>query len=366
MMAEQERKTVTLAAGDDIIHKGYKNGKVFVGKIVGKVYKEEKDRANDGTALEQKVYSASFRIAGNEKDPGLRVRVRSTQPIDLSAYESGEKPLMVTGQTFLLTPRDRNGRAVGERIPVLFARSIHEAVAEKGQPVRGGESVVSKEDVVQTEFYSAARENLTGYVFESEYNTFNRMLGQPEQPFGYEHRFSVSTPKRDKEGKVVLDAEGKPEYQYVQVQFITREALDTNDILSRPGESKALSMKGAYQMFDYQKKDKSVVRNAVAFEPTIIAKYKEREKEIAVEERQENNIETRNPDTSKGIYKGEIVDYNVQNDIYIQRVGNVEYVHDGADLNNAKELTVGNKVQIAYRNGRATVKELSKDNELER
>ena len=85
MMAEQERKTVTLAAGDDIIHKGYKNGKVFVGKIVGKVYKEEKDRANDGTALEQKAYSASFRIAGNEKDPGLRVRVRSTQPIDLSA-----------------------------------------------------------------------------------------------------------------------------------------------------------------------------------------------------------------------------------------------------------------------------------------
>ena len=266
----------------------------------------------------------------------------------------------------MLTPRDRDGRAVGERIPVLFARSIHEAVAEKGQPVRGGESVLSKEDVVQTEFYSAARENLTGYVFESEYNTFNKLLGQPEQPFGYEHRFSVSTPKRDKEGKVVLDAEGKPEYQYVQVQFITREELNTNDILSRPGEAKALSMKGAYQMFDYQKKDKSVVRNAVAFEPTIIAKYKEREKEIAVEERQENNIETRNPDTSKGIYKGEIVDYNVQNDIYIQRVGNVEYVHDGADLNNAKELTVGSKVQIAYRNGRASVKELAKDNELER
>ncbi|WP_303148026.1 hypothetical protein [uncultured Cloacibacillus sp.] len=361
-MAEQERKTVTLAAGDDIIHKGYKHGKVFVGKIFGKVYKEEKDRANDGTALEQKVYSASFRIAANEKDPGLRVRVRSTQPIDLSAYESGEKPLMVTGQTFLLTPRDRDGRAVGERVPVLFARSIHEAVAEKGQPVRGGENVVAKEDVVQTEFYSAARENLTGYVFESEYNTFNRMLGQPEQPFGYEHRFAVSTPKRDKEGKVVLDAGGKPEYQYVQVQFITREELDTNDILSRPGESKALSMKGAYQMFDYQKKDKSVVRNAVAFEPTIIAKYKEREKELAVEEEQKKE-DIRYPDKTKGIYKGVITDYEQNNDLYFQKIGNVEYVHDGADFDRRPEI--GANVQVLYRHGRAAVKEISKDKELE-
>ena len=361
-MAEQERKTVTLAAGDDIIHKGYKYGKVVVGKIFGKVYKEEKDRANDGTALEQKVYSASFRIAANEKDPGLRVRVRSTQPIDLSAYESGEKPLMVTGQTFLLTPRDRDGRAAGERVPVLFARSIHEAVAEKGQPVRGGENVVAKEDVVQTEFYSAARENLTGYVFESEYNTFNRMLGQPEQPFGYEHRFAVSTPKRDKEGKVVLDAGGKPEYQYVQVQFITREELDTNDILSRPGESKALSMKGAYQMFDYQKKDKSVVRNAVAFEPTIIAKYKEREKELAVEEEQKKE-DIRYPDKTKGIYKGVITDYEQNNDLYFQKIGNVEYVHDGADFDRRPEI--GANVQVLYRNGRAAVKEISKDKELE-
>ena len=103
---------------------------------------------------------------------------------------------------------------------------------------------------------------------------------------------------------MVLDAGGKPEYQYVQVQFITREELDTNDILSRPGESKALSMKGAYQMFDYQKKDKSVVRNAVAFEPTIIAKYKEREKELAVEEEQKEDI--RYPDKTKGIYKASL------------------------------------------------------------
>ena len=120
-MAEQERKTVTLAAGDDIIHKGYKYGKVVVGKIAGRVYKEEKDRTNDGRPLDQKTYSASFRLAGNGKEPGMRVRIRSSQPIDLSAYESGEKPLLITGQTFLLTPRNRDGQAWRSRAGTVCA-----------------------------------------------------------------------------------------------------------------------------------------------------------------------------------------------------------------------------------------------------
>lgn len=361
MMAEQERKTVTLVAGDDIIHKGYKYGKVIVGKIAGRVFKEEKDRTNDGRPLEQKIYTASFRLTGNGKDPGMRVRIRGTQPIDLSAYESGEKPLLITGQTFLLTPRNRDGQALGARVPVLFARSVHEAVVEKGQPVRGGEAIVSKENMLQSELFSAAREYLTGYVYENDKNTFNKVLGQPEQPFGYEQRFSVSTPKRGEDGKPVLGESGKPEYEFVRVSYITREPVPLDDMISRPGEPKLLSMKGAYQMYDAQKPDKTIVRNAVVFEPTIIAKYKEREKELTVEDERKEDI--RYPDKTKGIYKGVITDYEQNNDLYFQKIGNVEYVHDGADFDKRPEI--GAKVQILYRNGLAAVKEISKDKELE-
>ncbi|WP_346690379.1 LPD5 domain-containing protein [uncultured Cloacibacillus sp.] len=361
LMAEQERKTVTLAAGDDFIHSGYKHGKVIVGKIVGRVYKEEKDRLNDGTPMEQKVYSASFRIAASERDPGTRVRIRSTKPIDLSAFEKGEKPLLLTGQTFLLTPRDRDGHAAGSRVPVLFARSIHEAVVVKGQPVRGGEVVVSKDDAVQTEFFSAARENLTGYVYESKYNSFNKVLGQPEQPFGYESRFSVSTPKRGNDGKTVIGEDGKPVYEFVQVHCITREPMQIDDMLSQSGTPKLLSMKGAYQMYDVQRPDKSVARNVVTFEPTIVAKYKERTLEITVEKG--NAPEVRDPNTQNGIYKGEITDHDMQNDIYFQRIGTVEYAHDGANLD--KPLAIGDKVQVIYKDGHGVVREMSKDKELE-
>lgn len=361
-MAEQERKTVTLAAGDDIIHKGYKYGKVVVGKIAGRVYKEEKDRTNDGRPLDQKTYSASFRLAGNGKEPGMRVRIRSSQPIDLSAYESGEKPLLITGQTFLLTPRNRDGQALGARVPVLFARSVHEAVVEKGQPVRGGEAIVSKEDMLQSELFSAARENLTGYVYESDKNTFNKVLGQPDQPFGYEQRFSVSTPKRGEDGKTVLGEDGKPVYEFVRVSCITREPMPLEDMISRQGEPKLLSMKGAYQMYDAQKPDKTIVRNTVAFEPVVIAKYKEREKELVVEEEQKKE-DIRYPDKTKGIYKGVITDYEQNNDLYFQKIGNVEYVHDGADFDRRPEI--GANVQVLYRHGRAAVKEISKDKELE-
>lgn len=360
-MAEQERKTLTLAAGDDIIHKGYKYGKVLVGKIAGRVFKEEKDRTNDGRPLEQKTYTASFRLAGNGKEPGMRVRIRSSQPIDLSAFESGEKPLLITGQTFLLTPRNRDGQALGARVPVLYARSVHEAVIEKGQPVRGGETVVSKENMLQSELFSAARENLTGYVYESELNTFNKVLGQPEQPFGYEQRFSVSMPKRGEDGKPVLGEDGKPVYEFVRVSCITREPMPLEDMISRQGEPKLLSMKGAYQMYDVQKPDKTIVRNAVVFEPTVIAKYKVREKELAVEEEQKEDI--RYPNKANGIYKGVIVDYEQNNDIYFQKIGSAEYVHDGADFDKRPEI--GTKVQIIYRDGRAAVKEMSKDKELE-
>ena len=360
LMAEQERKTVTLAAGDEIIHKGYKYGKVLIGKISGRVYREEKDRMNDGTPMEQKVYSASFRLASSEKSPGVRVRIRSTKPIDLSVYENGDKPLLLTGQTFLMTPRDREGRAAGPRVPVLFARSIHEAVAEKGQPIRGGDVVVSKDDAVQTEFFSAARENLTGYVHESEYNSFNKVLGQPEQPFGYESRFSVSTPKRDKDGKTVIGEDGKPAYEFVQVHCITREPMQLDDMISQPGVPKLLSMKGAYQMYDVQRPDKSVARNVVTFEPTVIAKYKERTLEL---DEKANAPEVREADIQKGLYKGVIVDHDVQNDIYFQQIGSVEYAHDGANLD--KALDTGANVMIAYKDGRGAVRELSKDKELE-
>lgn len=360
-MAEQERKTVTLAAGDDIIHKGYKYGKVLVGKITGRVYKEEKERTNDGRPLEQKIYTASFRLASNERDPGMKVQIRSSEPIDLFAYESGEKPLLLTGQTFLLTPRNRAGQAVGNRAPVFFARSVHEAVIEKGQPVRGGETIVSKDKMLQSEFFSAARENLTGYVYANDKNTFNKVLGQPEQPFGYEQRFSVATIKRGEDGKPVIGVDGKPAYEFVRVSCITREPMQLDDMLSRQGEPKLLSMKGAYQMYDAQRPDKTIVRNAVMFEPAIIAKYKEREKEITVEEERKEDI--RYPDTQKGIYKGVITDHEQENDLYFQRVGNIEYVHDGADFDKRPEI--GTKAQIIYRDGRAVVKEIEKDKEME-
>ena len=95
--------------------------------------------------------------------------------------------------------------------------------------------------------------------------------------------------------------------------------------------------------------------------PTIVAKYKERTLEITVEKG--NAPEVRDPNTQNGIYKGEITDHDMQNDIYFQRIGTVEYAHDGANLD--KPLAIGDKVQVIYKDGHGVVREMSKDKELE-
>lgn len=281
-----ERKTEDIVSGNDFVHRSYDRGKTIIGTIAGEVKKSVFTKKEDGT----KTYAAVFTLKPLQaKAPSIPVDIRSTEQIDLGEFEHGAL-VAVTGQRFLVTPSDKDGRASGDRRLVLFARSVHAASLGKNDRPEITETVIPADKMTKTEFYRAANELLTGYVFNSRYSIFNEkinyMIKHDEAGvYGYVSRFTVSSPKYV-DGKRSVGEDGKPEYEYTKVDMVTKEPINVQSFVSTKENPQRLSMKGAYRLFDYKDANGKWHNNIVTFEPVILSKYITGKKEF------ENHVET--------------------------------------------------------------------------
>ena len=277
---QYERKTEDLLSGSAFVHRSYDRGKTIVGTISGEVKKSTITKKDDGT----KIYTAAFDLKPLQaKVPAISVDIRSMEPIDMSPFEHGAL-LAVTGQRFLVTPRDKDGHTAGERRPVLFARSVHSAVLGENNRPEIIETVIPADKMTKTEFYRAANELLTGYVFNSRYSIFNERISYMTDRgeaglYGYVSRFSVSSPKYV-EGKRAVDEDGRAEYEYTKVDMVTKEPIDVQSFISTKEHPQRLSLKGAYRLFDYKDANGKWHNNIVTFEPVILSKYIKKEAEL--------------------------------------------------------------------------------------
>lgn len=282
-----ERKTIDVVPSGGFLNRGFdrSKSKVVTGWIKGEVrtYIDEK----------KNIYRADFTVSlkapgkdGNfpENCPVLLVSHCSREPIDLSQYKSGAVPVMLAGQEFLMSQRDSSGRAKGEQRRILLARSIHESVPAKGY-YTAGKVISNVSAAVRNEFERASKELLSGYVYENGKNTFNKPIEfenhetKEKEIFGYAHRFSVNY-QVYKDGKAVLGEDGKPMWDWMQVESVTKEPIDPSVMLSSEGQKRKLSMQGALRVYDYKSKEKGYIRDAVSMELTRLSVYKGLEKSI--------------------------------------------------------------------------------------
>lgn len=284
-----ERKTIDVVPPGGFLNRGFDKtkSKVVTGWIKGEV-KEYRDVKNGVFRVD---FTAALKAPGADgkfpdKTPFILASHSSTEPIDLSQFKDGKAPLLLVGQQFLISPRDAGGRPKGERRPVLLVRAMHEALpGEKHH----GRVVSSADRAVKNEFERASKELLTGYVYENERNVFNKPLefDNPEtgkrETFGYAQRFSVSY-QVYKDGKPVVGEDGKTIWDWMKVDTVTKEKLDTSMVISKDGQKKRLSLKGAFRVFDYQTKEKEWVNNAVSMELGKMSVYREKEKHLDVQE----------------------------------------------------------------------------------
>ena len=242
------RKTVDLVAKDDITHYYDKRNKPILGRIVEndsyKVFMSE-TKSNDIT-----TYHASFCVADKAKGddgkfPGdarrYFVRVSSIKPIDLSEYRSGDKPIYISGQRYEMT-----SEKTGKVRDVVIARSISEAEHQADGIWRGVKPVVAKEDSLKNEYQTAAKEVLSGYVYQGKYSQFNKPITNKENiVVGYAQRFTLCAEKWE-HNQPVIGEDGKRVYELMSVQMYTKKPIEYEKLLSyKDGEKNRITMKGA-------------------------------------------------------------------------------------------------------------------------
>lgn len=307
-----ERKTVDVVSPGGFLNRGFDGtkSKVVAGWIKGEV-KEYRDVKNGVFRID---FTAALKAPGADgnfpdKTPFILVSHSSTEPIDLSQFKDGKAPLMLVGQQFLISPRDAGGRVKGERRPVLLVRAMHEVISGEKHP---GRVVSSADRAVKNEFERASKEMLTGYVYENERNVFNKPLefDNPEtgkrETFGYAQRFSVNY-QVYKDGKPVIGEDGKTVWDWMRVDTVTKEKIDTSMVLSKEGQKKKLSLRGAFRVFDYRTKEKEWVNNAVSMELSKMSVYREKEKRLGIETQElkvTNAVDPVTPVKSKRRSKG--------------------------------------------------------------
>ena len=270
------RKTVDLVAKDDITHYYDKRNKPILGRIVEndsyKVFMSE-TKSNDIT-----TYHASFCVADKAKGddgkfPGdarrYFVRVSSIKPIDLSEYRSGDKPIYISGQRYEMT-----SEKTGKVRDVVIARSISEAEHQADGIWRGVKPVVAQEDSLKNEYQTAAKEVLSGYVYQGKYSQFNKPITNKENiVVGYAQRFTLCAEKWE-HNQPVIGEDGKRVYELMSVQMYTKKPIEYEKLLSyKDGEKNRITMKGAVHVYDYVNKENKLVKDNKEFEPSWIGSY---------------------------------------------------------------------------------------------
>lgn len=282
-----ERKTIDVAREDELINRNFDSrmSNVLNGWVKDvKSYVDEKKglyRADFKVMLKAPDERGSF----PEKTPFISVSHVAMEPFDLSVYEENRRPIQVVGQKFFVSPRDRStGKINGDRRLVVYSRSIHEAVMEDGK-YKGGLSISAAEKSAKNELVRAGKEFLSGYVYaKSERNIFNEPLegfnketGRVET-YGFRHKFSINT-QMFKDGRPVLDENGKPKWEWVQVEAITTEKKDPVMFLSTEESKKKLSLRCAFAAEDYADQKGVWHNNVITAKVTKWSVYRGKEQE---------------------------------------------------------------------------------------
>ena len=261
-MAETKRKMEELLAANKIMHtyRGDNPHKVYV---VGQV-RSYKNELKDGTTRYVHEFRGTSTPPGQENRRGAFFRAETTQPIDLASYQDTDKLLLVSGQTFKVEYKDKEGNK--RLINKTFVRSIKTAKEEerekdgkKYMAIVGDKDVMSADIAAKNEYYAANNRSLQGFINHTQLNEpIKKNAGtENEEIIGYRQFMYVGQGK-DKDGNL------RPS---VQVGFNTTEPLDEAAF----AKGTLISMPGAVRVFRSKDKD-GYWGTREMFEPNYIAK----------------------------------------------------------------------------------------------
>lgn len=257
-----ERKTQDVLKADQMVHL-YQGGiqKVYV---AGEVFRYENERDGKKTYVQEFYGSYVPPAADGSFDNRKRglFRAVTTEPFtDLSEYAAKDKLLLVSGQTFRV--EDENKKQ-GKKFlrNKTFCRSIKEAETGEDGKVHGGADIMPAAIAVKSDFYAANTRHLNGWINGVKLNDEKKT--KEGEPFAYRQVVFLSE----------LESPGK----FVErlVVFNTKDPVDPADF----EKGTKLSMPGAVRVVDVMNKETKKLEKREVFEPALISKYPDREKEL--------------------------------------------------------------------------------------
>ena len=257
-----ERKTQDVLKADQMVH--LYQGSVHKVYVAGEVFHHENERDGKKTYVQEFFGSYVAPDANGTFDEKKRslFRAVTTEPFaDLSDFAAKDKMLLVSGQTFKVEAEDKK---LGKKFlrNKTFCRSIKEAVMDADGKVRGGADIMPASIAVKSDFYAANNRHLSGWVNGVKLNEEKKT--KDGEVFAYRHVMFVSE----------LEAPNK--FKEHLVVFHTKDPVDPADF----EKGMKLSMPGAVRVMDVLNKETQKYEKREVFEPALIAKYPDRNKDV--------------------------------------------------------------------------------------
>lgn len=261
-MEEKKRKTETLLGSDKLVHL-YKRETPQKIYVMGKVRQYENGEGDKKRYVQEFYGSYQAPKADGEKDDRKRslFRAETTEPFtDLNEFSGKDVMLMVSGQTYRVESKNKDGNAV--QFNKTFVRSIkttkteqREVNGEMRDVIVGDKDVMSSDIAAKNEYYAANNRNLHGFI---NYTKLNQELSDKDgNIFAYRQFMYVGQNK-----------------QSTAVEFYTKEPVNPEEF----PKGKRISMPGAMHVVNVRDKDGKWTRDEV-FEPNYIGAYISNEKE---------------------------------------------------------------------------------------
>ncbi len=257
-----ERKTQDVLKADQMVH--LYQGNIQKVYVAGEVYHYENERDGKKTYV-QEFYGSYVAPDANgtfdDKKRGL-FRAVTTEPFkDLSECAGKDMLILVSGQTFKV--EDENKKQ-GKKFlrNKTFCRSIKEAVVDEEGKVRGGADIMPASIAVKSDFYAANNRHVSGWIGGVKLNDEKKT--KEGEPFAYRQVIFVRE----------LEAPGKFKEQLVV--FHTKAPVDPADF----EKGTKLSMPGAMRVVEVLNKETGKHEKKEVFEPALIAKFPDKNKEL--------------------------------------------------------------------------------------